>query len=88
MIQPTVGRKVWYFPYGNTGQQPHDATIVNVNSNLNVNLACHDEFGASYAVRSVYLLPSDGSVQNMTTMPHAEWMPYQAAQAKSQELSQ
>ena len=86
MIKPTVGRKLWYYPVGNQVPQPHDATIVAVNTETSVNLACHDEFGASYAVRGAYLLPSD-TPQGIVAYPHAQWMPYQVGQAQAQTQS-
>ncbi len=89
MIRPTVGRKVWYFPQGNpggAGYPLHDATIVDVISDTSVNLACHTELGTSYTALNIYLLPSDigdDTARQFQDTPHAEWMPYQVGQAKS-----
>lgn len=89
MIQPTIGRKVWYRPgpQGDGGlnvwsDQPLDATVVYVHGDRLVNLVVFDHSGQYAERRSVTL------VQEGDDIPHghyAEWMPYQNAQAKKHE---
>lgn len=97
MIQPTIGRKVWYRPsaydkagrFGmqHYGDQPLDATIVAVWGDRCVNLKVIDHAGTDFAITSTRLLqegdepPKDEDGNNLGS--YAEWMPYQVGQAKA-----
>lgn len=87
MIQPTVGRVVWYrrFPQDpgpNPGDQPLAAIITHVWSDTCVNLVVFDADGIAYNKTSV-LLHQDGDERPEAGF--AEWMPYQKGQAAKAE---
>lgn len=89
MIQPTVGRVVWFWPVsttpkGSPGAQPMAATIAYVHSDICVNLTVHGRNGETYGLTSVPLWHGDGESPDHA---HCEWMPYQKGQAaKTEEL--
>jgi len=88
MIQPTIGRIVWYHPAsteaipGAGGPQPLAAIIAHVWSDTCVNLAVFDANGTANNRTSVYLL-QDGAERPGSM--YAEWMPYQKGQAAKTE---
>jgi hypothetical protein len=86
MIEPTVGRVVWFWPASTKGKadggQPLAATIAYVHSNTCVNLTVHDRDGDTYALTSQTLWHGDGESPDY---PHCEWMPYQKGQAAKVE---
>lgn len=98
MISPTVGRKVWYRPnhldlnvgtestppMQASGDQPLDATVVAVWGDRCVNLVIFDSIGSMFTRRSVALKQDDDAITD--GVGYAEWMPYQAAQAKKHEV--
>lgn len=80
MIQPTVGRSVWFRHVSHGAEdQPWAAIIAQVNDDRNVNLAVFNGDGCAMAVTNVPLIqegdprPEEGHF--------AEWMPYQKAVA-------
>lgn len=81
MITPTIGRKVWYRPLGYSegavdSNQPFDATVVHVWSDICVNLVIRDHVGNQFTKTSVSL------AQDREAQPgECEWMPYQKGQA-------
>lgn len=78
MIQPTVGRVVWYWPNAARSQpQPFSASIAYVHSDRCINIGYIDHNGLHAAVTSVALL-QDG---DEPIGPHCQWMPYQVGQA-------
>lgn len=86
IIQPTVGRVVWYHPAASQRikGQPDDqlcaAIVVYVWGDRMVNLTVMTPNGAPYGVTSVTL------VQDGDTAPlerYCEWMPYQKAVVKT-----
>lgn len=89
MIEPTVGRKVWYRPNAYDkqgpggmqayGKQACDATVIYVHSNALVNLAIFDHNGNMHKRTSVVLLQDDTKPNEGAS--YAEWMPYQISQA-------
>jgi hypothetical protein len=83
IIKPTVGRKVWYWPYApREGDQPFDATICYVHSDRSVNLRVTDVQGASRGLICVTLCqPADPRPEQR----YCEWMPYQKGQAAKSE---
>ena len=80
MIQPTIGRVLWYHPaHGHPEAPPHAAIVAFVwDDNGAVNLACFDQHGMSYSATRVPLFQGEG---NRPDKPYAEWMPYQLGQA-------
>jgi hypothetical protein len=88
MIEPTIGRVVWYWPSKDDLDtpsrmvqldpwRPFDAHIVYVHSSTEVNLVVFDHIGNSYR-RTAPINIEDSA------RPLAEWMPYQIGQAKKQ----
>lgn len=91
MIQPTVGRVVWFYPTPNgaesgfaRGSQPHAAIVAYVHGDRMVNLTVFDANGNAHSMTSVPLRqPKDERPGGM----FCEWMPYQKGQAaKTEEL--
>ena len=92
LITPTIGRKVWFWPNGTHIGVPYieppqcqdlkqamDATIVFVHNDRRVNLLVVDHIGITWPVNSVFLQQEgDATPSGM----YAQWMPYQAGQAK------
>lgn len=79
MIQPTVGRVVWYRVVGDEEQQPQAATVAHVNENGTVNLSVADHEGNVRAKRDVPLIQDGESAPE--SGDYCEWMPYQKAVA-------
>lgn len=89
LIEPTIGRRVWYHPDPNSAQsgfvvhsheQPLDAGVVYVWSNRMVNLDVTDHAGNHHAFTSVTLVqPGD---PKPAIGAWCEWMPYQVKQAQ------
>jgi hypothetical protein len=93
MIHPTIGRKVWYRPVGHNrtllavfdDSQPCDATIVYVWNDRMVNLRVTGPTGVVQAFNSVLLMQDgDAPPTHILHGGYAEWMPYQAGQAKKE----
>lgn len=84
MIEPTVGRVVWFHPeIGNRDCGATLAAIVcHVWSITCVNLAVFDSNGAPYNRTSVFLWQGDSE---RPSSQYAEWMPYQKGQAAKVE---
>ncbi len=81
MIQPSIGRVVWFHPLGsNIEEQPQAAIVAHVWSDTCVNLAVFDSNGVPYSQTSVFLYQGEGE---RPSSQFAEWMPYQIAQAKA-----
>lgn len=85
MIQPTIGRVVWYRAGQldgmlRIGEQPFIGHVAYVHTDRSVNLVIFDHYGNSFAREKVVL------VQEGDDKPHdtgyAEWMPYQVGQAQ------
>jgi len=79
MIQPTVGRIVWYRPKGDApigiGAEPPRAAIITfVHSSWCVNLAVYDANGEHHSRASVTLVQPDSECPEGA---YCEWMPYQ-----------
>lgn len=97
MIKPTIGRRVWYWPSANDlsdrvfdtpmrcidSAQPFDAGVVYVWGDRMVNLAVTDHQGVVHIRTSVQLRQDGDEPRNGSG--YAEWMPYQAGQAKKAE---
>lgn len=95
IIQPTVGRKVWFWPQGSAfmkdmeqfipaqlGAQPMDATVVYVWHDRMVNLLVLDHNGNAFSVTSVTLVQE---CDPLPTGAYCEWMPFQKGQAAKAE---
>jgi hypothetical protein len=78
MIEPTIGRVVWY----REGQSKQAAIVAYVHSNTMVNLMVIDSNGVPQSKTSVYLL-QDGNEAPASS--YCEWMPYQKGQAAKTE---
>ena len=100
MIEPTIGRKVWYIPslydrglmqpqpatiIRSNGELPCDASICYVHSSRMVNLSVVDHNGTLHAKPSVHLL-QEGDEPLPEGMAHAVWMPYQISQGAKAEV--
>jgi hypothetical protein len=98
IITPTIGRRLWYWPSaydcGKTAAvppstidadatQPCDAGVCYVHGDRLVNLTVADHNGNMHRRTSVTLLQEGDEIP--VGQAYAEWMPYQAAQAKRQE---
>lgn len=90
MINPTIGRRVWFHPNGTSGIPtvvgsglPCDAGICFVWSDRVVNLTVAGHDGSMHARTSVKLLQDDDPEPQ--TGAYATWMPYQQGQAKKND---
>lgn len=96
IIQPTVGRIVWYWPtaydlaqgmFAYPGSdQPMAATVAFVHSDRMVNLSVVDHNGQPIDKRSVTLLQEGDVVRDHAG--YAEWMPFQKGQAAKTDTAQ
>lgn len=96
MIKPTVGRQVWYRPFGHNrtllgvwdDTQPCAATVTYVWNDRMVNLQvlspAHEK---PQNFTSVQLLQDDDVAPQLEHGGYAEWMPYQVGQARAQTES-
>ena len=89
MIEPTVGRVVWYHPYQNEALgfvypmgQPCAAIVTHVWSDTCVNLVVFDANGYPHSRTSVLLHQGDS---DRPSYGFCEWMPYQKGQATKTE---
>lgn len=84
MIKPTIGRVVWFQPGKQADQplrtQPYAALICFVHSDTLINVGFFSEGGTAGRATSVRLLQEGEDVP--LNGYFAEWMPYQATQAK------
>jgi hypothetical protein len=82
MIQPTVGRIVWFFPSIEVGRdpngQPLGAMVAKVLSDRCVNLTVSHADGSTYPAQNVQLLQDDDAAPDTA---YACWMPFQKGQA-------
>jgi hypothetical protein len=86
MIQPTIGRVVWFWPAKGEAEnfdQPNAALVTYVWSERLVNLVVFGANGNSRGETSVTLLQDDEKGQELGRF--ASWMPYQVGQAKRHE---
>jgi hypothetical protein len=86
MINPTIGRVVWYRPGAHetnlASDQPLAAIITYVHSDDKINLVVFGKGGDCHRRASVPLWNGEGDAP---TIVHAEWMPYQKGQAEKTE---
>lgn len=93
IINPTVGRKVWFYPQEEDitegvdyRDQPLDATVVYVHGISLVNLHVLDASGNAWKFENVILLPEERPYDFPVRC--AMWMPYQRRQVAAQQLEQ
>lgn len=79
MIEPTVGRVVWYRPGGSMKDQPCAAMVTYVHSPRLVNLIVFDPNGNPVPRTSITMRQEEDPVPQGF---FCEWMPYQIGQAK------
>ena len=83
MIQPTVGRVVWYWPEGpKVGENPWAAFVTHVHGDRMINVAGFTDVGTPFFRNSVSLLQDDDKATGGFC---ASWMPYQKGQAAKTE---
>jgi hypothetical protein len=82
MIEPTVGRIVWFYTSG-TRSEAQAAIVTKVWNSRMVNLCVFDFGGGSGGVSSVDLLQDDAKPEGRSSW--CEWMPYQKGQAAKTE---
>jgi len=84
MINPTIGRVVWYYRHGKTqfdaNEQAEAAIIAYVHSETMVNLLVIDPDAVQHTRNSVFLYQGEGDRPDTA---YAEWMPFQIGQAKA-----
>jgi len=87
MIEPTVGRIVWFHPVKDVPMaddgQPLAGIIARVWTPHLINLTYFDCHGGVHAEKSVMLLQDDDLP--IEGQAYAEWMPYQKGQAAKYE---
>lgn len=87
MIQPSVGRVVWYYPSGPRPSQPYPALVAYVHSDRCINVGGFTNGGQPFSDTSVQLLQDDDAVP--VGQAYACWMPFQKGQAqKTEQLEQ
>lgn len=81
MIQPTIGRQVWFWRKGSTYgvNQPEAATVVYVHDDRHVNLQVINQDAVARGEMNVSLRqPEDPALaEQVNDSAFAEWMPYQ-----------
>lgn len=89
MIQPTIGRRVWYWPSSldkngsmaaGDAKQPCDAGVVYVHSDRCVNLTVADHNGVMHARGSIRLVQPEDEIPEGGG--YATWMDYQVGNAR------
>ena len=90
MIEPTIGRVVWYHPKPGSGdppplfpEQPYVALIAGIAPSGLLNLVASNHAGFAFAKQGVRLAQDDEPVEQ----GDAEWMPFQKGQAAKQSVS-
>lgn len=85
MINPTIGRQVWFWRKGSTYtvNQPEAATVVYVHDERSVNLQVINQDGFTRPEINVQLRqPEDPALaEHVIGTSFCEWMPYQVGQA-------
>ena len=83
MIQPTVGRVVWFYreSLSPEGTQPFAAIVAHVWSDRLINVGGFNSNGEPFAMTFVQLIQDDDAPNG----PHCTWMPYQKGQAAKTE---
>jgi hypothetical protein len=89
MIKPTVGRMVWFYPFGSLSPDSAclAAVVTKVWNDRMVNLCVFGEDGTPYPKSSVSLHHDDGQFDYLKSGTHCAWMPFQKGQARLQEVT-
>lgn len=94
VINPTVGRVVWFYPGGDHGlgdfhysdsTKPCAALVAHVIDDHTVTLAVFDQTGRTYSCQRVPLVQAGEVGPNGN---YCAWMPYQIGQAKREASAQ
>lgn len=83
MIQPTVGRVVWFYPGADSSGQAFPALVNFVHSDRCINVAGFNHGGTPFSHSSCQLV-QEGDAEPLGA--HARWMPYQVGQAKKDAI--
>lgn len=85
MIQPTIGRVMWYWPpLRARGKQPLAALVAHVVDDGTVNLGVFSEFGQVDGVQDVPIV-QEPERDGLPDGHCCQWMPYQKGQAAKAE---
>ena len=86
MIEPTIGRVVWYYAAGADHEKvkPQAALIANINEDGTLTVGGFDHDGRPFSDHGVPLVQDDG-YGNPGGGSWACWMPYQKGQAAKTE---
>lgn len=94
MIDPTIGRKVWYWPNGAEettvyrDDQALDASVCFVHEATDdwrrINVSVIDHAGTLHGRQHVALV-QEGEPKPDAGTPYCEWMPFQRGQAKRRD---
>jgi hypothetical protein len=85
MIQPTIGRVVWYWPTVSEDDPPFAAMVAYVWDDTCINIGGFDANGGPFSNTSIQLIQGDEAPRGA----HCRWMPYQKGQAaKTEALEQ
>lgn len=87
MIQPTVGRVLWFYPAEcKPTDQPWIAFICKVWGDTEINIAGFDPNGATFSRKHVLLVQDDAKKPEGGSMDYCcIWMPYKRGQAQKTE---
>lgn len=93
MIEPTVGRVVWFWPGRLPNElskrtrdpQPCAATVVYVLPNGLINISWFDHGGLQHSALGVPLVQTEVSPELIDKGFYCEWMPHQKGQAAKTE---
>ncbi len=90
MIEPTVGRVVWYYKYveGQGHKGPMAAHVAFVHSVGMVTLMVIGQDGTPRSESSVPLVQDDTEVLQTASRSYCTWMPFQKGQAAKTEAAE
>lgn len=83
MIEPTIGRVIWYWPEDKK-DQPWPCWICSVRPDGRINVAGFNNEGVPFRDSDIDLFQGEEGEQK-PLHSFAEWMPYQIGQAKKHE---
>lgn len=83
MIEPTIGRVVWYYKYveGQGLKGPLAAIVAHVHSDIMLTLSVCGSDGVIRAESSVPLVQDDSTERELGGRSYCTWMPFQKGQA-------
>lgn len=84
VIEPTVGRVVWFWPDGEEAfRQPLAATVAHVHGPRMINIGYLSANGIPQGGQTSVVLVQEGDTKPERN--YCTWMPYQTGQAKKQQ---